>query len=296
MAEKNQRAAYKLTDSLLRGVMRRLPPTELLEKIALWWGYRFQPGPRVSRLRSGALFQTTHTDYLQLLIYYLGTFEPHCLPYVRAIASEGDTVLDVGANIGFYTVESAAVVGQGGRVISIEAAPSHAQSLRRNIEINRLQNVSVFEAAVGSSSGMATLKRSNAANLGMFSLGAIDGVEAHIVKIRTIDDILAEAHVTSLKLIKMDIEGSEYRALLGAKNAIEEYRPSILIEINDAALHSCGSSSSQLLALLQDWGYRGWTIGRNSTRPINEVEALDCAECIFVHSKSEWLAQKLDLG
>ncbi|WP_334358728.1 MULTISPECIES: FkbM family methyltransferase [unclassified Bradyrhizobium] len=293
---KNEILVYRAIDNLLRYCLRKLPPTKRIEAIALWWGYRFQPAPRLSRLRSGSLIETTHADHLQLLIYYLGTFEPYCMPFVRGCVSPGGTIVDVGANIGVYTLEGAAAVGATGRVISIEAAPLHAKALSHNIELNGLTNVSVIETAVGRSRGEATLARLSKDNLGMFSLGANGDVEATVVTVRTIDELLEEYGVRSIDLIKMDIEGSEYNALLGAERIIRTARPAILIELNEPALRSCGSSSRDVRRLLHGMDYRGWKIGRSCVKPLtNENDMIECDECIFIPRDNQTLIAKLGL-
>ena len=177
---------------MLRYGLRLLPAWTWTERVALWWAYRFRPAPCVAKLRSGALIQVDPTDYLQLMIYYLGTFEPHCLPYLQGCAGKGGTIVDVGANIGVYTLESSLAVGPTGRVISIEAAPSHVQAIRKNIQLNAMSNVLLIETAVGDSVGQATLTRPRGSNLGMFTLGPVSGDETHTVAVRPIDDLLEE--------------------------------------------------------------------------------------------------------
>lgn len=292
---KNQILIYQAIDNFLRFCLRKLPPTKGVEAIALWWGYRFQPAPRLSRLRSGPLIRTSDADHLQLLIYYLGTFEPYCLPFLRGCVSRGGTIVDVGANIGVYTLEAASVVGTAGRVVAIEPAPFHARSLRQNIELNALENVSVVETAVGRESGEATLSRSNDDNLGMFSLGGAGGVEAHTVPVKTIDELLEERGIHSVDLIKMDIEGSEYDALIGAEKSLRTARPAVLIELNEVALRRCGSSSHAVIQLLHNLNYRGWKIDRDSVEPLIGHEVVGCLECIFLHRDSEALIEKLRL-
>ena len=132
---------YRAINYLLQASLRTLPSWSWTELVALWWGFRFRPAPCVVRLRSGAMIHIDPTDYLQLLIYYLGTFEPHCLPFLKSCAGNGATIIDVGANVGVYTLESAVVVGPTGRVISIEPAPLNAQALRKSIELNQMGNV-----------------------------------------------------------------------------------------------------------------------------------------------------------
>jgi FkbM family methyltransferase len=293
---KNANPIYRLCDALLRRVLRTLPPSEFAEGCALWWGYQFRPAPRVSKLRSGPLIQTDHTDHLQLLIYYLGTFEPHCLPYLRGCVAEGGTIVDVGANIGFYTLESAVLVGETGRVIAIEAAPSHVRTLTQNLALNELQNVSVVETAVGNSRGQATLARSSEDNLGMFSLGSGSHFDAHVVSLTTIDELLEEQGISRVDFIKMDIEGSEFNALQGAQMTLRKYRPAILIELNDAALRRCGSSSRDVVQLLHKMNYQGWKINRNSAELIAYNDDVgDFNECLFLCRDGEALAEKLGL-
>lgn len=297
MKEKGAAPIYQLMDAILRWGLRQVPPSRSAERLALWWGYRYRPGPRKSRLRSGNFIWTTQVDHLQLLIYYLGTFEPYCLPYVQKVVARGGTVLDVGANIGLYSIESAAAVGASGRVVAVEAASSHVDALRQNIELNSFRNVSVYETAVGAAAGRATLKRMSGDNLGMFTLGQLDGIDEQLVSVRTIDDVMREEQVSSLDLIKMDIEGSEYGALLGAEKTVRSYRPAILIELNDIALRSCGSSSNELVKLLHSWEYLGWEIGRGFVRPIRSSALQEnCVECIFVHRDNNPLLKRLNLS
>ncbi len=285
---------YRILDHVLRVVLRALPVWKCSERVALWWGTRFRPAPRLVRLRSGAFIHVDPTDYLQLLIYYLGTFEPHCLPYLLSCGGKGATIIDVGANIGLYTLESAFAVGPTGRVISIEAAPSNVQVLKKNIEHNRLNNISLIEVAVGDLTGCGTLTLAKGGNRGMFTLGSTAGDSSYNVEIRRIDDLIEEKGITSVDLIKMDIEGSEYHALRGALRTLQRCRPTILIELNEAALRQCQSSAAEVKALLSDLGYRGWVIGRKGLRLIRTARQIhDCDECLFVHSDNTSLIRKL---
>lgn len=280
---KHDYLGYRIVDFAMQRALRLLPASPWAEKWALWWGYRFRPAPSVVSLRSGPLINITHADHLQLLLYYLGTFEPYCLPYLHACAKPGSTVLDVGANIGFYTLESAAAVGATGRVLSIEAAPTHLTALNHNVAMNKLQNVSVIGCAVGDAPGRAVLTRPRGDNLGMFTLGAVEGDEGYDVEISTIDALLDAQGIQSLDLVKMDIEGSEFRALRGAARTLERFRPAILIELNDVALRRCGSSPQAVNALLREIGYRGWRITRHSVEMVTDNVNGDCDECIYIH-------------
>jgi FkbM family methyltransferase len=280
ISSKHINPIYRLIDISLKTVLRLLPVSALTERIALWWGYRFRPAPSIVRLRSGALMRTTHVDHLQLLLYYLGSFEPHCIDAMREHVKPGDTILDVGANIGLFTIEGAKAVGPSGSVIAIEAAPSHANSVRESARLNQMANVEVVAVAVGDSDGEATLTLPRDTNFGMFTLGKVDGDESFKVPVRRIDDIVAGRKIVDF--IKMDIEGSEYRALLGAKETLKS-RPPILIELNEVALKGCGSSSFQVKQLLSSAGYTGRIVGSSVDITIDQAHV--CDECLFTATR-----------
>lgn len=281
---KNTFQIFRLIDFFLRIALRILPASSSAESIALWWGYKFRANRRIVKLRSGSSLYVDPSEHLSLLVYYLGTFEPHCMPYLRRHATKGTTIIDVGANIGVYTLEGAAMVGPNGAVISIEPSPPHVTSLIGNIQINRLINVHVIQAAVSDASGQATLRLPKGANRGMFTLGEALTDESFSVELRTIDSIVREHSSRLISVIKMDIEGSEYRALLGAARTIETHHPAILIELNDHALARCGSSSTQIKSLLESWGYTGSIIRRDVLISIQKGQTWhDCDECLFIH-------------
>jgi FkbM family methyltransferase len=269
-------------DAFLRFLLPRVPQSAA-ETTALWWGYRYQPAPAVAKLRSGALANITENDHLQLLLYYCGQFEPECLHLMKQYLRPGSTILDVGANIGLYTIEAAKAVGSSGRVISIEASPDHAKTIERNINLNGFRNVDLISSAVGDVDGAATLTLPAGGNYGMFTLGKVAGRASGEVQIRRIDDILLQQGVRSVDFIKMDIEGSELSALKGAIKTIEQSHPPILIELNEGALESCGTSSTEVKALLNSLGYQGRIVGRNSVLPIPGTQNRhDCDECLFL--------------
>jgi len=273
---------FQAADLALRFGLRLAPPSSLSEHIALWWGYRFQPGPEAIKLRSGAQIQVFDIEHSQLLLRYLGTFEPHCLAYLYKYATPGATVLDVGANIGLYTIEASRAVGASGHVIAIEAAPSHARSVESSIILNGSSNVTVVNVAVGSETGLAILSLPSNGNMGMFTLGNVDGNESCTVPVKRIDDIMDELGIASVDFIKMDIEGSELRALNGAASLLKRHHPPILIELNEIALNACGATSGDVKALLFSFGYKGWIVRRDGLTPLTIEMGHECDECLFL--------------
>lgn len=129
----------------------------------------------------------------------------------------GDVVVDVGAGIGSETLTFAPAVGPEGRVVAIEAHPRTAACLSRNVRVNGLENVDVLELAVADADATLVLGDDDQ-HLGNSVVRAgRRGVE---VPARRLDDVLRDADVSQVALLKMNIEGAEVRALDGAARTL----------------------------------------------------------------------------
>jgi FkbM family methyltransferase len=190
-------------------------------------------------------------------------------------------VIDVGANIGFYTLEIVNAVGPSGRVLAIEASPKLTKTIERHLKENNISNVTIVPFGVAESSGSAALTLPKNAHDGMLTLGKVEGTVEDQISLRTIDDIVEEQNVSSIDFIKMDIEGSELSALKGATKTIERVRPPILIELNEQALNGCGASTAEVKGLLHSMGYQGSIVGQ--IRLITSEQPHVCDECIFTY-------------
>ena len=133
----------------------------------------------------------------------------------------GDTVVDVGANIGVFTILAAKSVGETGRVIAIEPERKNLKDLRNNLKINGLKNVSVVPKGLWNrrEKKKLYLKADARAHtlVGKSSLG-----DAEEIEVDTLDNILEELGVTRVDFIKMDIEGAEIQALEGMERTLKE--------------------------------------------------------------------------
>ena len=145
-------------------------------------------------------------------------------------------MIDVGANIGFFTVRFAAWVGSGGCVIAIEPEAENLGALRQRIEKHGIENrVRIVPAVVINTRGTAHLKV-NPDHPGDHSV-AETGVEVAAV---TIDDLVRDENVRTLSLIKIDVQGAEMLVLEGARETLTKMRPTLLIEVGDAQLRNFG--------------------------------------------------------
>ncbi|MFX0186848.1 MAG: FkbM family methyltransferase [Candidatus Hodarchaeota archaeon] len=134
--------------------------------------------------------------------------------------SEGDTVLDIGASIGWYTCKISKLVGEKGNIISIEPDIINFNYLKRNIEINNINNVKMLNLGVWSSKGRKNFvleKYTSSFNNNQ----KIEKKKApSTIEVDTIDNILMSLKLKKVNLIKMDVEGAEVEVIKGANDTI----------------------------------------------------------------------------
>lgn len=173
----------------------------------------------------------------------------------------GDNVLDIGANVGYYTALASKLVGKAGRVLSFEASPTIAERLRGSLRTPH-DNVCIHDFAVSDEEGIVTFYTETNGHTGRSSLlpHLKDEAIAHLVRSVALDTMLATIPPTAL--VKMDIEGAEMRALRGMRELLKRDYPAVVLEITNEWLRSDGSSAAELLAWVSDLGYHPYSLER----------------------------------
>ena len=137
--------------------------------------------------------------------------------YDRGELSEGDTVVDVGANIGVFTLKAARQVPRG-RVVAVEPAPLNLELLRENVARNRLTNTEILDCAVSDREGEARLFERG--DYALYSLHFGSG-RSTPVRLATLDGLFQERGIRACRLLKIDVEGEELAVLRGAGRALQ---------------------------------------------------------------------------
>ena len=152
----------------------------------------------------------------------------------------GMRVVDVGANIGYMLLLFECAVGAAGEVLCIEPSPENLPTLRRNIECNGLRNVRLVEAAVGSSRGQVGFR----AGINGGVTGGSDS--AYQVPMVTLDTLVPDR----VDFLKIDVDGYEGQALLGATEVLRRDRPVVFLEFHPLLVTRFGHSFESVMALL----------------------------------------------
>ena len=153
----------------------------------------------------------------------------------RFTPKEGDTVIDIGAHIGRYTITSSKQVGNTGKVVAIEADPDNFQLLKRNIALNKLTNVLPLNYAVFSTrTRMKLYEQSASAKYNSLMLTRAAKTRNYVeVNADTLDSILEQNEVNQVNWIKIDVEGAEFEVLKGSTKTLSSENVSLLIEIHN---------------------------------------------------------------
>jgi len=162
---------------------------------------------------------------------WLGSYEYEKQKLFAEHLVDGAVVFDIGANVGFYTLLASTLVGHG-RVIAFEPLPENLNHLRRHLSLNQVQNVTVVEAAVSDEEGTVLFKRGESN-----TKGSVDTKGDLPVTAVTIDRLISTQEVPIPSLVKMDIEGGEYRALIGARATLSEHHPEIFLATHSEEIH-----------------------------------------------------------
>lgn len=221
--------------------------------LLLGWQKGWLPKPKSTAtavLRDGRILQCRLSDRTQRTMYF-GLFEPGETRLLARLLEPGDTFVDVGAHIGWFTTVAARCVGDAGQVVACEPYPSNAAALKENLALNYCRNVTVVEAALGARRGMISLAKAGGDSGGVTALDwAWDGkVEVPMMTLDEISDGLG-----TVKLLKIDVEGWEKDVLQGATKTLRQ-TGLVLIEINPGALEKAGSSAEEIFGLMRDAGF-----------------------------------------
>lgn len=224
-------------------------------------------------LLNGMRMRVVANDIVGSAICFEGFFEPETVDFYQAVLSEGSVFLDIGAQVGQYTLLASGIVGKQGRVVGFEPDPQTFRLLTTNIQMNHLEhNTVVVQAAVSNKSGNENLHLSQTQNIGANSLlppahGLASGQSVPVACWR-LDDYLSANQITKVDLIKIDVEGAELLVLNGAADLLgKPNKPILVVEFCEVTLNQFGATCDMLASELEAMGYRLMVVGVFPLKP-----------------------------
>jgi len=214
---------------------------------------------------------------------YEGSFESAMQTYLIHHLRPGMQVLDIGANIGVYTVQFAREVGASGHVYAFEPCPETAERLQANVTLNKLTNVTIVRKALADRDGTAQFHVFPDGADAYNSLGAAwrpkEGIRAtQVIEVETttLDAFARQEGLPSVDLIKLDVEGAEEAALRGGAGLLSASPKALVaVELYEPSAAQCGSSVDAIVQVLLSLGYQPHSVTGEGRRvrlaPVEDV-------------------------
>ena len=198
-----------------------------------------------------------------------GDYEPEVTDALRSVASEGRTVVDVGANVGYHTLNCAVLVGKAGRVYAFEPNPDVFRYLALNVTENGAANVVTVPLAVARTSGLLAFERPDLER-GYLSDRLSSNTSSLMIEAVSLDDYFRQQGWPTVDLIKIDIEGAESSALRGMTE-LSRRNPEmqVVLEFNLSAIRRAGESAESLREALWGLGFRTANVVEKRGKPFS---------------------------
>ncbi|HEY6118942.1 MAG TPA: FkbM family methyltransferase [Pyrinomonadaceae bacterium] len=218
--------------------------------------HEFQPG---------LWMQLRIQDMTQETILLEDVWDPQLTEFIRENLGPQAIFIDVGANVGYFTLIASVCVGASGKVLAIEPNPSVAEQLRVNVQRSNLSNVITEEALCSDSveNHTETLYLPDESSLGKASLSKSNAGGLDSVKVRsaTLDQLIFDHRLQGVMFVKIDVEGAELMVLRGMTETLARLRPIVVIELVPDLLANLGTSKDEVIAFLTSFSYSTVSLG-----------------------------------
>jgi FkbM family methyltransferase len=253
---------------LLRAYMRFVP--DVFGQRSVWRSviaphFGWLPHEFEVTTRFGARMRGNTEDFIQRHLYYFGIWEPLLTRFLAERLRPGDVFVDVGANVGYFSLYAAKLVGPRGDVIAIEASPSIYARLREHLSLNDVRNVRALNLAAADHAGTVSLYRGPADNLGGSTLLA-DGTSGSTFECRVAAEpltaIISREEWSRARIVKIDVEGAEAAVAEGMAPLLASARADleVVMEIAPAMLAKQGKRSQDIVQMFEAAGFHAYRI------------------------------------
>jgi FkbM family methyltransferase len=223
-----------------------------------WHACRF-----VARTRFGKRIAGDTQEFIELYIYLFGIWEPNFTHWMMSSLSRGDVFIDIGANIGYFSLLASSLVGQAGSVIAIEASPRIFRELQANLRRNQTTNVRALNVAASNVESTVKVFSGPPSAKGFTTIMPDSGLpEESEIPAAPLSTLLDLDEFDRARLIKIDVEGAEGLVVDGLRELLPRARPDleILIEINPGTLVKQGRRPEDILAALAEEHFRPYVL------------------------------------
>ncbi len=236
------------------------------QKLRMWNVIRRTIGWRssVRSIRTDQGFQVRGdvAEYHYLCLYFFGVWEENITRFVSGRLRAGDCFIDIGAHIGYYSLLSASLVGNSGRVVAVEASPRTCADLLKNLERNHAANVRAVNVAASDDPGELDLFEAPDESRGRTTTSATwakqsDCQPAGKTRALPLGAIASREELRGARLIKIDVEGAEWAVCTGLLPILGELRDDaeIILELTPSEIAAQGHTTAQFIERFTAGGF-----------------------------------------
>jgi FkbM family methyltransferase len=214
--------------------------------IALFDSLTKVDGEKQITLADGSvIFVPRSGSYAALELETTGKYEPEETQLITKYLKKGDTFVEIGGNIGYFSITFSPIVGDKGKIITIEPNPVMVNLLEKSKHSNKAENMTIIPVAIGKEVGKISISSDTFHDMARISF------DKGTIPIKPFDMILDEIGVTHIDIATLDIEGAEILALEGMEKVLKDGKISkMLVEVNKGTLEAFKASPIDLLSFL----------------------------------------------
>ncbi len=201
-----------------------------------------------------------YEDSVLSRLIFEGGFEKDELEFITNFLKKGDHFIDIGTNIGLFSIIAAHVVGPTGKVTGFEPSPKTFSRLVENLALTPYKNYEVRNIGISDTKGYLNLNLCEDGFDAWDSFADSSSTNAVKVPVSTLDDELAGTDMNKIALVKIDVEGWEKFVLLGAQQFLTNYSPTLLIEFTEQNAQAAGYDIGEIYDIMVKWGYQWYEI------------------------------------
>jgi len=205
---------------------------------------------------AGNKYWLNNTGYIDMEIINKGVFEQSSTSVINRLVKKGDVVLDVGANIGYYTVILSRLVGDEGKVIAFEPTKHFREVLKENISANELEgNIEIVDVGLSNKKGEVVIDI-GPSSATLHSPKGYDLVLGHEkISLTTLDEFVKENGLERVDFVKIDVDGHEPFFFKGGWETLDKFSPTILFEISHLHYLEAGVTAWDFYDSVKSKGY-----------------------------------------
>lgn len=193
-------------------------------------------------------------------------WEPEMTKMFKKTIKSGMTVLDVGANMGYYTLLMGKLMKNKGKIISFEPTLGGFERLKTNVSLNDFNNIVLERIGLANKNGKIKAKIRHS-----WKMSSLIEPKAETIYLMRLDDYVKKNKIEKIDFIKIDVDGYEYEVLKGAKEILEKYKPILCLEIGNYENKKGGYKLKDIIDYLESFKYSFYY---ENGKPVNSIKEL----------------------